>query len=314
VGVAIVLIGEMGTGKSKVSDILGNILGPIHAPAFDKLEHATGRFRGQLEQTLLARIEEGHAPSRIEDVSTLKHLITAPTVLIERKGLDPYSAPNYTRFIITSNAKQAVAASVGERRLFVLNVGNGRKRDAKFFAAMDKEMEAGGAAAFLHDLLHYDFKGVNFASPPMTEGLDEQIRLGFTPEEKWLEAVLTEGCFLFSDGNVTRKGAEWPETGLLEVAKEMVTESYRHYVASHKAPPTPQQVGTFLTKHVPGLTQVRRREFDGRNAYWVFPPLAEVRAAFIQNHPGYTFADDPVDVPGIEATGEVVPMVRRSRY
>lgn len=63
VGVAIVLIGEMGTGKSKVSDILGNILGPIHAPAFDKLEHATGRFRGQLEQTLLARIEEGHAPA-----------------------------------------------------------------------------------------------------------------------------------------------------------------------------------------------------------------------------------------------------------
>lgn len=177
-------------------------------------------------------------------------------------------------------------------------------------------MEAGGAAAFLHDLMHYDYSDVSFASPPMTEGLDEQIRLGFTPEEKWLEAVLAEGCFLFVDGNVTRKGAEWPETGGLEVAKEMVVESFRQYVSSHKAPPTPQLVGTFLGKHVLGLQQVRRREFDGRNSYWVFPPLEQVRKAFIQNHPGYKFADDPEDVPGVspEATGEVVPMMRRSRY
>lgn len=236
-------------------------------------------------------------------------------MLIERKGLDPYSAPNYTRFIITSNAKQAVAASVGERRLFVLNVGNGRKRDAKFFAALDKEMESGGAAAFLHDLMHYDYSDVSFASPPMTEGLDEQIRLGFTPEEKWLEAVLAEGGFLFADGTVTRKGAEWPETGGLEVAKDMVVESFRQYVSNHKTPPTPQLVGTFLGKHVPGLQQMRRREFDGRNSYWVFPPLDQARKAFIDNHPGYKFADDPVEVTAVtEAKPDKVVPMRRSRY
>lgn len=323
VGVAIVLIGEMGTGKSKVSEILGSIIGPIHAPAFDKLEHATGRFRGHLEQTLLARIEEGHAPSRVEDVSTLKHLITAPTVLIERKGLDPYSAPSYARFIITSNAKQAVAASVGERRLFVLNVGNGRKRDAKFFAALDKEMEAGGYAAFLHDLLHYDYSNVNFASPPVTEGLDEQIRLGFSAEEKWLEAILTEGRFLFADGG--RNRGEWPDAGAFEIDKETVVQSFRDYVTGYKSPASPQQVGVFLSKQIPGLKQVRRRECGGRVSYWVFPALADVRAAFVENHPGYVFADDPEDVPGLGnakrhhepdgdgQTGTVVPM-RRSRF
>ena len=288
IGICIGLQGDFGVGKSKLSDWLGYIVRPLHAPAIDKPEQLTGRFTGQLENALLARVEEGFYPGDPGSKAALKHIITSKRLLVERKGFDAYDTENFTRVLITSNSDWMVPAGAGERRYFILKVGDARKKDGKYFAAIDKQMEEGGAEAFLDELLTYDYSDVDFSKPPMTDGLQDQIRLGFTPEERWWESVLSEGEFPYKDGGAPSEG--WEDGSTLKIEKGKVLESFRDFVPGHRSPASMQMVGTFLSKNAPGLKETKSKS-EGKR-HWTLPLLADLRAAFIKRRPGYVFAAD----------------------
>lgn len=293
-GVAVLLRGAMGTGKSKFSDWLGKIIGNRHAPAIDRPEHLTGRFNGHLEEALLARVEEGFYPGDPASKAALKHLITSEWLMVERKGVGCYQSRNSTRVLITTNADWAVPAAPGERRYLVVNVSDARQQQSAYFAAIDDEMENGGAEAMLYDLLHHDFSGVDLRNPPRTKGLVEQIVEGFTADQQWWLTVLTEGRFPFTDGSVFRlQDCEWPAGEGLVIDKSLVCDSYREHVPGYRGvPASPERVGAFLRKWSPGLTQ--GRSGPERVRQYRFPALDALRIFFTAGT-GYVFVDEDDD-------------------
>ena len=76
--------------------------------------------------------------------------------------------------MIASNDDWVVPSSHDERRYFVLRVSDRHANDRAYFAAIDAQMEAGGLAAMLHDLLAMDLSGHDFRHVPDTEALAAQ--------------------------------------------------------------------------------------------------------------------------------------------
>jgi hypothetical protein len=297
VGVAPVFRGKLGVGKSKVGQWLKKMVGMRFTLVVNKAEQWTGRFNGQLEYVILLCCEEGFFAGSHETRSSMKDIITDDTLAYERKGLELFHGPNFTHVIITSNEDWVVPAEPGERRYFVLDVGDKHQKDAKYFAAIDAQMEAGGAEAMLYDLMQLDISKVDFANPPFTDALKDQIHIGLSPQMKWLSSILASGCFPFKDTD-KYTGVEWSsdKSTSVDIPKETVVASYRDFVPGFRGvPATPQDVGAFLAKSVPGLTEKKRKaEFgSGITRYWHFPPLEELRAAFMAANPGYAFPDEP---------------------
>jgi hypothetical protein len=136
-------------------------------------------------------IDEGFWAGDKSAEGVLKALITEPTIMIERKGVDARSASNYIRFIMASNNAWVVPAGFGERRFAVLDVGKEHKEDRPYFAAIETQLANGGLAALLHYLLHevdlaaLKAEGIDPTVIPQTPALLEQKLRSMKPEEQW---------------------------------------------------------------------------------------------------------------------------------
>ena len=103
--------------------------------------------------------------------------------------------------MVTSNSEWIVPATEDERRFFVLEVGDAKQQDTTYFAAIDKQMENGGAEAMLYDLLNYDYGGVDLRNPPKTQWLAEQVEQGLDDKESWLLEILRSGQISEANGS-----------------------------------------------------------------------------------------------------------------
>jgi hypothetical protein len=174
-GSALVLKGDKGSGKSIIFDIMGKLIGR----AYTKLSQESqiiGRFNGALEGKILVCLEEAMWAGNKAGGGVMKDLITAPTLRIERKGLESYDSPSFVRIGIATNADWAVPVSQDERRFMVLGVGNGWQKNTKIFGAMIKQMDSGGYAALMYDLMHTRLDPrIDLRNPPVTEALKDQV-------------------------------------------------------------------------------------------------------------------------------------------
>jgi hypothetical protein len=146
-------------------------------------------------------------------VGELKRLITEPTLTIEPKAVDPFSMSNCLHIIMASNEDWVVPAGMDARRFAVMDVSSQRMGDKAYFKALWAEMEEGGTAAMLHDLLSMDLRGWHPRDDiPQTEALlqqkmeslkgvedDTPARIAFAlavllegPREHWSEGTVNE--------------------------------------------------------------------------------------------------------------------------
>ena len=123
----------------------------------------------------------------------LKHLITEPTLPIERKFRDVETTRNLLHVIMASNNQWVVPAGLDERRFFVLDVDDSKQQNHEYFTALSAEIEGGGTEAMLHELLHRDISSFNFREAPRTKALADQKLLSMDPLERWWFEVLTRG-------------------------------------------------------------------------------------------------------------------------
>lgn len=202
VGVALVLRGKQGCGKSKVFEIFGKLLGPHHKVA-DSARYLTGQFNAHMEDCLLLQIDEGFWAGDKEALGRLKGLITSSQQMIEGKGRDPVLMDNYVHLGMTSNEIWVVPAGMEERRFCVLDVSDAEMQNAEYFAAIDAEAENGGYEAFLQYLMDFDLKKVNLRNIPQTAALLEQKIRGLSAEMAWWYQCLQEGEIIAGEG--------WPD-------------------------------------------------------------------------------------------------------
>ncbi|WP_154664678.1 DUF5906 domain-containing protein [Gemmobacter nectariphilus] len=153
--VALVFRGKKGTGKGIFARALMRLFGQhgLHIPNGKLL---TGNFNLHLRDCCLLFADEVEWHGDRQAEATLKVMVTEPELMIEGKGRDAYQSPNHLHIVMSSNEDWVVPASIDERRFAAFAVSDARKGQRGYFTDLVAEMDGGGLAAMLHDLLGLD--------------------------------------------------------------------------------------------------------------------------------------------------------------
>jgi hypothetical protein len=278
VGTSLVLRGKQGTGKTKVGEVIGSLLGD-HYALVSQPRYVTGRFNSHLVSCLLLHCDESFWAGDHAAEGKLKDLITGEDHFIEYKGKEPVRVRNFIRLFITGNPNWLVPAGFEERRFAVLDIGEQHIKDLAYFAAIDGEMRGGGREALLHYLQHFDLRLVDLRSIPKTAALLDQKIASMTPEQGWWVDLLR---------NATLPG-DWDGVG--QAPSELLYNSYITHAQKRAVNRRSIEttVGMFLRKAVKGLRGHKGTyAIDSRRSnphskvgpIYIFPPLQECRKHF----------------------------------
>lgn len=273
-GVAMILRGEKGTGKSKFGNLIGKLF-LDHYKVISRQDHLVGNFNAHLESCLLLQVEEGYWAGSKAAEGALKDLVTNDRIMVERKGVDGYMAPNYTRLLFTSNEEWVVPATMDERRWAVFDVSSKHKEDIPYFKSLDAWFDRGGKTHLLHYLKHFDLSKVNIAKAPQTKALEDQKLRGSDCITRWLYECLASGEIRDARTGTTL------EFGQGEINKHLVYEAYRN--SAHKAweQKSEQAFWAGMEKYAGVISNVRRVRSDtGRHRVVDISPLDEAREVF----------------------------------
>lgn len=189
---ALVFKGAKGAGKGTFARVLRQLFGQHGLQIFNS-KHLVGSFNGHLRNCLLLYADEAFWAGDKQGESTLKGLITEPTIPIEQKGIDVVDWKNRIGMVMTTNAEWVVPASHDERRYAVFQVSEDHIRDENYFKALRQELDNGGMEAMLHDLLKVELKDWHPRRIPQTEALQQQKLRSLDPRYEWFEDMLQNG-------------------------------------------------------------------------------------------------------------------------
>lgn len=288
-GVALVLRGAMGSGKTIVGEVIGSLISRHYVLADDP-RYITGQFNVHQSSCLLLQADEAVWAGDKAAEGRLKGLITGSHQQVEAKGVDPITLPNYVRVVMTSNEDWVVPAGKDERRFCVLDVDPRCAQNHEYFSEMQQELDNGGREALLADLLAFDLTKINLRQIPKTSGLLEQKVRSFSAVEAWWFQRLQQGA-------LTRKHAIWRR----EVPKEEIFADYLEVSEQTgvRRRSTEVELGMTLHRLVPNLGQSRPWLDDDegnkrKRRCWKFPALQACRDAFAE------LLQQPIDWPVIE--------------
>lgn len=270
-GVSVVLRGAPGVGKGVWSTQFGKLFGP-HFLHITNQNQLTGRFNNHLKDALVTFCDEAIWAGDKSGEGVLKGMVTEEHIMVEPKGKDAFAVKNRIRLIVASNSEWVVPAGLGDRRFLVLDVGDSRRRDHGYFGKLVDQMNQGGRAAMLHDLLHHDISNMDLRTYPSTDALLEQKMRSMTPVQKfWFE--------ILAAGEMATSSEHWVK----EISTKLIYDEYREFAKG---------LGTrhLLTSNIffkelkklmpPGVAKVRRRIDTGRISVYTIPPLDECRSHF----------------------------------
>ncbi len=194
--VALVLVGGRGAGKGAFCNSMLQLFGRhgIHAT---QQEHVTGRFSGHLEYASLLFADEAFAVNVKQVEATLKGLVTEPSRVIERKGLDAEPSRNCVKMMVASNDAWVVPAGPDERRWAVFRVSDSVAQKRDYFRPLFAQMADGGLAAWFHDMLAMDLGDWHPRDDvPQTEELAKQKALTLRGLDRVMYQLLASGSVL----------------------------------------------------------------------------------------------------------------------
>jgi hypothetical protein len=205
--VAVVLRGKKGTGKGMVFNWILRAWGQ-HGIHITNGDHLTGKFNGHLRDCVALFADEAFFAGNKQHEGVLKGLITEPTLPVEDKYKTVVEVKNALHVMMASNSDWVVPASQDERRYFVLDVADFRKGQMKYFADLEHQMESGGLAAMVWDLLRYDIKAFDPRQIPETGALVEQKLHSLDSLRRWWLAMLERG-FVWSSRHGSSVFQRW---------------------------------------------------------------------------------------------------------
>lgn len=217
--VAIVMRGKRGTGKSFFGKMMGRLFGR-HYLSVSNPKHLVGAFNAHLRDAVLLFGDEAFFAGDKQHEGVLKTLITEEQLIVEGKGIDAEPAPNFLHIVLASNDEWVVPAGVDERRFFVLDVGEDRKQDHEYFAAITRDIDRDGLANLLHFLMAYDLSVFEVRRVPKTRALADQQARSLRGLDAYLfdllescamppDATLRKGVFFVSSLKLMEGAREW---------------------------------------------------------------------------------------------------------
>jgi len=277
-GTSLVLIGSPGTGKGVLANAYGRLWGSHYIPVTHP-EQVPGRFSGHLMARRFGFIDEGTFGGNRRDAGMLKTRITEPILTFERKGIDAVRVRNRLMFMVASNELSVVPADVNDRRWMVVQVGDQRREDHDFFASLHSQLDGGGRAAMLHDLLHRDIgKGPDPRRIIRTKGLGEQIILAQPANVQYVHALLDAGRLPQND--IAGAASTTIEALFRDMRSRYPTSAYVNNAA----------LGSSINKMIPSVRTAQNGKYrvgyedsmpiHQRSTRYDFPTLAQARAQF----------------------------------
>ena len=283
--VALVMSGLKGTGKGLLGRALCRIFG-AHAIHISDRKHLAGSFNAHMLQACMVFADEAYWPGDKAAEGNLKRLITEPTLFVELKGVDAYEVPNHTATIIAGNEEWLVPASDDERRYAAFRVADHHKQDGDYFKPLFAEMNNGGLEAFLFDALAMDLGDWHPREDiPQTDALKAQQEVSSDPHDRWLGAILEAGVLPFSvlDDGIEKRVVHdrKPDMARSELLWKHAT---RQPGLAHWTQPA---FWRYLSDH-----GVSRGQREAKGNMRTFPPLPEMRKAWLARHPWWPPFDD----------------------
>src|SRR5262249_49181457 len=152
-----------------------------------------------------------------------------------------------------SNEDWVVPAGKDERRFVVLNVDPRCAQNHEYFGEMTDQLDRGGRARLLHDLIHFDLAKVQLRQIPRTDALLEHKLSSMDSVEDWWKNRLDDGMLTQSES--------WSEVITKdELYNDYVREAEKVGIHRRK---TKEAFGKILKELVPALRPVRPRG-DGK--------------------------------------------------
>jgi hypothetical protein len=293
--VALVFIGERGSGKGTLGKALSKIFGQ-HALHLSSPEHLTGRFNAHLRQCCFLFADEAYGPKDKTAEGSLQRLITEDTLTIEQKGRDPIEVPNLLHPMMASNNEWVVPAGAHERRFMVQKVSEAHRQDPAWFKPLYKQMREGGYEAMLFDLLARKLGDWHPRDIVHTEALTGQQEESLSALDEWWLELLQTGVLAGADENDPSRASSnkweekieeptgWGGTRTRTVFREGLYDQARRISPKLKGR-SDKALGRYLKDR--GCTS----EWVRRDRGWQFPSLADCRAKWLERFPDTKWDD-----------------------
>jgi hypothetical protein len=272
--VAVVMRGDLGTGKGFFVHQLGSLFGRHYLQISDP-KHLVGNFNVHLRDCLLLFGDEAFYAGDKKHESVLKTLITEKLLTVEAKGVDAETAANLTHIILASNNRWVVPAGASERRFFVVDVGDQHRQDSDYFGLIDRQMVNGGREALLHMLLTHDISNYEVRAVPKTAALNEQKALSMPADEEWWFEKLYSGILMPASSHTP-----WPRNVLKQELQDDYVENMREFNVARRGSAT--ALRQFLRRVCPSMRPYQTRRGDARPYVYDVPSLAQCREAWVK--------------------------------
>jgi hypothetical protein len=282
---ALVMRGDKQIGKGLFANALAEMLG-AHGLAVQTRERMTGKFNLHLQGKVIVFADEAFFAGDARDEGLLKAMITEPYLQFEGKGTNAFTDLNRLHLIMATNSDYAVPASPDEPRYVVLDVLADLRGDRDYFKAIGEELNTGGLAAMLHDLLARDISRFNPQEIPRTDGLLEQKIENFDSIHGWLFKRLGAGAMpgMAACGDNTLPAlplaADW-SAGSVHCKKDALYTDYVQFAESDRKTWSPVGRSLLFRKLRAVLVgQVSDYREINQPRSLAFAPLDQCRAAF----------------------------------
>jgi len=216
-----VVQGAQGNGKSTLISVLQYAVDGITQGVDDQAarlsvellpRHLDSRFNAPMENKTLCVVHEMHTDSfkdQRERQDYLKSLVTEPTLTIERKGMDQFTARNHMNFFFCSNHRDAVRLEASERRFAVFYAAQQTKEDVAIMGSDFRELWdwlRGDGFAIIYDYLMthdipHDLNPAGGATrAPVTTSTAAAVAESRSPVEALICDAVTDGEPGFKNG------------------------------------------------------------------------------------------------------------------
>jgi hypothetical protein len=215
--VAMIMRGRQGAGKGVIiEDGIGPIVGRPHYAHIVKSEQVIGRFNKAISGKVVVFLDEAFWAGDKREHGAFKALITERSLMVEPKGIDPFTVDNFAHVFCATNEDWAVPAELDDRRFFVLKVDDYWSTDVcrtegrmvertKYFDRLRRSLRDGGREALLALLLRRDITEFDVFTVPNTKELMRQKLQTLRGVMKWLYDCVYSGV-------ITNGG--WPTTAV----------------------------------------------------------------------------------------------------
>jgi len=154
-GVALVLKGRKGTGKTLFTELLAHVIGRQNTLITDDGKQLFAKFNWHLAGKVLIGAEEAFFAGDRKLNDRLKHLLTGGDIELEQKFGHCIRMKSMHRMIMTSNHANVIEMAEDERRFFALDVSDKRRGDDTYFLPLWRVANGDDdatLAAFMHEL------------------------------------------------------------------------------------------------------------------------------------------------------------------